>query len=176
MPERAVDHPGYHSEVTLTPCQAPELGVHDLVERHALPLAEMRTIADLEISYIVARRVFHHLIAHPFERLGRLQQRDGEVEPVQVILQIGGVIYQHEPPERLRLVGGQRDLCLAGQLDHGFRTQRAVQVDVKLRLGKTADELTRQHRRSEPWPVPRPAGWRRSPAGSRDRSRCPCRR
>jgi hypothetical protein len=58
----------------------------------------MRAITHFEVANVVASRVFHHLVGRALDSVGRLQERDSEVEAVEIVLQIGGVINQHELP------------------------------------------------------------------------------
>jgi hypothetical protein len=109
------------------------------------PPAQMGAVADLEVAQVVACGVLHHLIGHPLQRLGRLQQRDRDVEPLEIILEVFRIVDQHEPAELIGIGGGQVELCRPSQIDHRLRPERAVQVHVELRLGQALNQLTRQH-------------------------------
>ncbi len=112
---------------------------------------ELGAVANLEIADVVAGRVLHHLVGHPLDRLGRLQQRDGEVEPVA------------GSPRRLaasstsmkrRSASGSYDgrATFASRASSIIVSGRsaAVEMGVQLRLGQPADQLTRQHRPCRP--------------------------
>ena len=117
--------------------------------REPLPPAQPGAVAHLEIADVVARRVLHHLVGDPLDRLGALEQRDGVLEPLEIVLEIGRVVHQHEPAElHSGPVSGSANPACAGQLDHRLRPERAVEMGVQLRLGQPADQLTREHRRS----------------------------
>ena len=159
VPERAVDDPGDDAEVPLAPGQPAQLGLERRLHGEPAAGAELRAVAHLEVAEPVARRILHHLVGHPLDRLGRLQQRDGVLEPREVVLQAAGVAHHHEAPERLGIGRRQGELRLPGELDHRRRAERAVEMGVQLRLGQAGEQLTRQHRR------PAPAGARAPPPG-----------
>src|SRR5690349_7073541 len=114
VPERAVDHPGHDAEVALAPGQALQLGVERLLHGEPAAGAELGAVTHLEIAEPVARRVLHHLVSHPLDAVGRLQERDGVLEPREVILEAARVAHHHELPELAGIRGRERELGRAG--------------------------------------------------------------
>ena len=119
--------------------KAAELGGDGLVQRQAALGAEVGTVAHLQIAEMSRAASSHHLVRHPLDRLGRLQHRDGGVEPLRYSSRFCASIHQHEPAERLGVVGGQCDAGVAGELDQRLGPERAVEVHMQLRLGQPRD-------------------------------------
>jgi hypothetical protein len=90
LAEGAVDDAGPDAEVTLAAREAAPLRRDDLVERQAGPGAQLGAVADLEEAHAVRGGVLHHLVGRPLDRLGGLEQGDRDVEPAEVVLEIGG--------------------------------------------------------------------------------------
>ena len=142
----------------------PGLGVHDSVGHHVL----------------------HELAGDPAQLRSCLHQRHGALEGGEVGGKGAGVGGGVEPVgdglgvRRLRLVAGggagHFEAELAAQLEHGLRTQPAVEVIVQGDLGQGADESRgeihrcRIRRDDDRWQLRRWRGWRRRPARCRARA------
>ena len=160
--ERAIDDPGLDAELPFATGKPPLLGHDDLVERQALAGTEVGAISNFEIPEVVEGGVFDHLVGDLLDRLGGLEQRDGEVEPLEELLEIVGIVHHHVPPQRIRLRGREYEARIPGEVNHGAWPERPVEVDVQLRLGKPRDQVTGDHRprRRSGEPTRSPGGWR----------------
>ena len=123
MSKRAVDHAGGHTEVSLPTPETAKLGLERLLQRQTLSSAQPRTVADLEVPNPITRRILDHLVGHPLDRFGRLEQRNRVLEALEIILETRRMLHHHESPKRLGVRGRQRESGLSGQLDHGFRPE-----------------------------------------------------
>ncbi len=80
-----------------------ELGFDDFIQRHPAGAAQVGTVPYLQVPQVVAGGVLHHLVGDALDGFRGLEQWNGDVEPEKIILEIGGVVHQHETPERFRL-------------------------------------------------------------------------
>ncbi len=135
-------------------------GCHALTKLEAALEVERRGPADLGVARPLGRDILDELAGAALERAGILQQRDGQVEGPQQIDLVETARRRHEPGphgvEGIRglEVSGSIDagaqvqaLCSAGpqQLERGLGAQRAVEVEVQLRLGHGQQPIP-QHR------------------------------
>ncbi len=74
-----------------------------------------------------------------------LHDPQGHVEGLEVLDERAAVLSEvHRAPELTRVVRRELDFVLAGEVDDGVEAQRAVEVDVEVRLGELAEELERE--------------------------------
>ena len=101
---------------------------------------EERRPAHLGVADVLARLVLDHVERDPLERVGVLHEGDREVERGEQLGLVGDLVRRHEdvahPGERV----GRIHLSGAGDLQRRFDPERAIEVQVELRLGHRAHE------------------------------------
>ncbi len=117
-----------------------------LVERKAAGAAQRRAVANLNVADALPRRVFHHLVGDPLQRIRRLQQRHGDIKAAEVVLEAARIIHEHEAAKCFGIGGGELHLGGARELQHRLGPERSVEMHVQLRLGQARDQLAREHR------------------------------
>ena len=134
-----------------------------LVERQAALGRELRCIADLGIGDAIRGQVLGALGGHADDGVALLHHRHGVREGLEVQLErlAVGARVGSRPPSSSGSVRRQTSVAmLRREVDHGLRSQAAVEVVVEQDLGRATDRLGRQHRH-----MLAPS------AGARDRSR-----
>ncbi|MDR6096514.1 hypothetical protein QE454_000133 [Microbacterium sp. SORGH_AS454] len=115
-------------------------GVHDVVEAETAGEVLLGGPPHLAVDDAVGREVFDELPGRAYEALTGLHDADGHRELLEVILQRASVEVVREPRfEALRVVGGQVEPDLVGQLEHRLRAQPAVEVVVQRDLRQIGD-------------------------------------
>ena len=123
-------------------------GVHHRVQRQATIDVQFGREPDLGVHHVVGGQVFDTLVRHPVQRLGRLHHPDRVRERFQVAHQRSAVRGGAEERRELVDVGrGQVVVAVRrGQLQHGGRTQPAVEMVVQQGLRRVADRFQGQRR------------------------------
>ena len=94
-----------------------------------------RTISDLGISHVVFLQVLAELVGRALERGHRLQHRDRQLEIRDVLDERRRAVRGLEiVRESLEILRRHRDAPLCRQLQDGFRTNRAIEVEMQLGL------------------------------------------
>ncbi|MDQ1074044.1 hypothetical protein QE388_000253 [Microbacterium sp. SORGH_AS 969] len=107
-------------------------GVHDLVEAEASGEVLFRSPPHLAVHDAVGREIFDELLRRAHEALARLHHTDRDRELLEVVLERAAVDVVGEPRlETLRVVGGQVEIDLVGQLEHRLRAETPVEVIVQ---------------------------------------------
>ena len=109
--------------------------------RHRQPALEVEAWcpADLRVPHAIGGQVLEQLGGGAFERLGRLEQRDRQVEEGQQLGLVGASLRGDHPAGRL--LERKRHADVGGQLQGRRRPHRAVEVLVELRLRQPPDDL-----------------------------------
>ena len=115
-------------------------------ERQPARDVQQRPPADLDVADVVRGLRGHQLGGDPLERLRVLHQRDRQVEGAQQLGLVGAALGRDERPVHPGPVRRGVDAARARQLERRVHPDRAVEVQVELRLG---------HRFEEPaeWPA-----------------------
>ncbi len=169
--------------------QAAPFGGDGIVHGKTAPGAEERAVAHLEVAEAIGRGVGDHLVGHPLDGVGFLQQRDGVVEPGQIVVEVAGVGNEHPAAQTLGGVGRQRHAGRAGASSSmvagrsapsrwtwssalGSRRKRSAIGRVRAGPGRSEDaqDGTSSERGRKP---PPPGHGHRSPAPGRRRRRRP---
>ena len=118
-------------------------------ERQAARDVQQRPPADLDVADVVGGLRGHQLGGDPLERLRVLHQRDRQVEGAQQLGLVGAALGRNERPVHPGPVRWGVDAARARQLEGRVHPDRAIEVQVKLRLG---------HRFEQPaeWPAGEP--------------------
>ncbi len=121
--------------------EAGQHGVDDRVERQPAVDVQFGCEPDLGVDDVVGRQVLDALVGDPVQRLRRLHHADGVGERLQVAHQRSAVRGGAEPRREFVDVGGGQLVVAVGlgQLQHGRRSQPAVEVVVQQRLRRLPD-------------------------------------
>jgi hypothetical protein len=108
-----------------------------------------RAEAHLGVPDVLAGVVLAELEGDAVDRFRVLHDGQGRVERGQVVLEAPGIRRYEALAEPGLVVGREGDVPLPCELEHGARTQRSVEMDVKLGFGKREEPLSaslpRQH-------------------------------
>ena len=143
----SLGHLGAGVEGVGGPAQAAIDGAHDVGHLEARPHVELGGEAHLDVANAVGLAVLGQLEGRPLERLGILQHGDRVAEALEVL---GEARVARPENQRLQAFGrlrGQGHLAFAGEVDQRGETERAVQVDVEVRLRQATDQLPVHGRR-----------------------------
>ena len=115
----------------------------DVLERQPGGEVLLGGVAALGVDHAVGGEVEDALAGDPAQALGRLHDREGVVEGLEVAHERPGVGALAEPLAQAVGVAGRQPGIpdLVGDLDDGLRAQAAVEVVVQQRLGRAADPL-----------------------------------
>ena len=142
---RAHDQAELDSEVVAPAAQPAQDGAHHRVEAQVPVRVEVGCEADLGVDDAVGREVLQRLVGHALEGFLGLHDRDRVCEALEVQGEVALIGAFEEP--LAELVGVRRRksrvACGLGELEHGRRTQRSVQVLVQQHLGCAFDESAR---------------------------------
>ena len=101
---------------------------------------QQRRPADLRVPDVVEGLVLDEVGGRALERIGILHQRDRQVEREQQLCLVRRLGWPDEDAAHALERAGGVDSAGAGDLERGVDAQRAVQVEVQLRLGHRANE------------------------------------
>ncbi len=120
--------------------QALDDGLDDGMQREPLLLMEDRAVAHLDVADILLGRVLRQLEGRADEALVGLHHGQRHIEGLEVFHQRRAILaLLHEGPQLLRRRGREFHLLLLRQLQDRRDPQRAIQVHMEVRLGKTLD-------------------------------------
>ncbi len=115
-------------------------GVHDVVEAEAAGEVLLGSPSDFAVDHAVGREVFDELLGRAYEALAGLHDADGDRELLEVVLERAAVDVVGEPRlEALRVVGGQVETDLVGELEHRLRAEAPVEVIMQRDLRQLGD-------------------------------------
>ncbi len=129
--------------------EAGEHGIDDCVQGQAGVDVQLGREADLGVHDVVGCKVLDALIGHPVQGLGCLHHPDGVRERLQIAHQrsaVSSAVRKNDASPSTSVAGRSSIAVGLGQLEHGRRSQPAVEVVVKKRLGRLPDRLQRQRR------------------------------
>jgi hypothetical protein len=101
----------------------------------ASPRRKPASGASTACSSVSRRGVEHELVGDPLEGHRRLHHTDGDLVPLQVLLEAVRMADEHGIRERLGVVRREAHVLLPCELQHGLRPDTAVEVDVQLGFG-----------------------------------------
>jgi hypothetical protein len=115
---------------------------------------ELRGEAYLDVAHAFGLAVLGELEGRALERFRVLEHRDGIAEALEILGQVGVARAEDQRLQAFGRLRGQGDLAFAGQVYERGEPERAVQVDVEVRLRQAADQLRVHgrpiiHRRSD---------------------------
>ena len=111
-------------------------------ERQPARDVQQRPPADLDVADVVRGLRGHQLGGDPLERLRVLHQRDRQVEGAQQFGLVGAALGRNERPVHPGPVRRGVDAARARQLERRVHPDRAVEVQVELRLGHRFEQAS----------------------------------
>ena len=143
----AKNHAEANAEVAVGHAKASKNGFDDIGQTHARTGMKHRGVANLDVANAFIPRVFGQLIRGSDQALFALHDRESDVERLEVVVEgTADVARIEQLEEPVRIFGWQFDLLLFCQVQDSAETQRAVEVDVKVGLGKAFNEVEAEDR------------------------------
>jgi hypothetical protein len=122
--------------------QSLEHALDDGGQLEAATGVEHGRVADLHVADVLARRVLGELVRDAPQRVLGLHHAQSDVEGLEVLDERAAVLAEvHDGAQALCVTGGQVHPLVLAELEDRRETERAVEVDVEIRLGELLDEL-----------------------------------
>lgn len=125
---------------------------------------ERGAVANFHVPDLLRVRILGQLEGGSLEGLRFLEHLEREIEGFEILRETdaGGQASQEAAEVRRARDPGQSDALLSGEVEERRRTERSVEVDVKVGLGKRVEEcpatpgITPRRRSPSPWRVAHP--------------------